>query len=219
MNQTIFIGRCDDDYDVLFPFHWANRIREEAEKLELDIIDLQKEKYTEEKTTKLVEEHNPFFLFLNGHGAAWCSKGHQSIPVLIANKNDFLLKGKIVYVVSCYTAQYLGQVACDKGCRAYIGYEDNFAFVYMDVDKPHDDSIAKIYMEASNEVPLTILNGGTPKDAFKKSQETFDKWINFWEKRWLGEEKTKVPIKVIGEILATLITNKVGQRLFYNEPP
>ena len=90
----------------------------------MDIIDLQQENYIEEKTRKGIEEQAPFLVFLNGHGEAWCSTGHRRRPVLIANKNDFLLKGKIAYVVSCYTAQYLGQVAYDKGCRAYIGYED-----------------------------------------------------------------------------------------------
>lgn len=214
MSQTIFIGRCDCDSNVIFPFHWANRIREEAEKLELDIIDLQKEDYIEEKTKKLIEERNPFFVLLNGHGKVWCTMGYKCAPVLIANKNDFLLKGKIAYVVSCYTAQYLGQVAYDKGCKAYIGYEDDFAFVYMDEDNPLDDSIGKIYMEASNEVSLTILNGGTPKEAFEKSQKTFDKWIDFWEKKWRGIESTKVPTKVIGDILAALIIDKEGQRLF-----
>ena len=215
MSETIFIGRCDDDPIVTFPFHWAEQIKEEAEKLELDIIDLQKENYTEEKARRCIEEYAPFFVFFNGHGEAWHTTGHQQRPVLIANKNDFLLKDKIAYVVSCYTAQYLGQMAYDKGCKAYIGYEDDFAFVYLNEDAPLDDNIAKVYMEASNEGPLTILNGGTPKEAYEKSQKTFDKGIDYWEKRWKGTEKTKVPPKVIGDILAALLTDKDGQRLFY----
>ena len=211
MNPTIFIGRCDDDPMVTFPFHWAEQIKEEAEKLEWDIIDLQKENYTEEKAMRCIEEHAPFFVFFNGHGEGWCTTGHKRRPVLIANKNDFLLKNKIAY----YTAQYLGQIAYDNGCKAYIGYEDTFAFVYLNEDAPLNDDIAKSYMEASNEVPLTILNGGTPKEAYEKSQKVFDKWIDIWEKRWKGMEKTKFPPKVIGEILATLIADKDGQRLFY----
>lgn len=214
MSQTVLIGRCDDDPTVIFPFHWAEQIKEEAEKLEWDIIDLQKENYTEEKTGRYLEEYAPFFVFFNGHGEAWYTTGHQRKPVLIANKNDFLLKDKIAYVVSCYTAQYLGPLAYDNGCKAYIGYEDTFSFVYLN-ENPLDDKYAKIYMEASNEVPLTILNGGTPKEAYEKSQKAFDKWINFWEKRWKGTEKTKVPPKMIGEILAALLIDKDGQRLFY----
>ncbi len=215
MSQTIFIGRCNDDPIVAFPFHWAETVKDEAEKLELDIVDLQQENYIEEKTSRNIEEHAPFFVFLNGHGEAWCTTGHERRPILIANKNDFLLKGKIAYVVSCYTAQYLGQVAYDKGCKAYIGYEDDFAFVFLNENAPLTDSVAKIYMEASNEVPLTIINNGTPEEAYKNSQKVFDKWIDFWEKRWKGIEKTKVPSKVIGDILAALIMDKEGQRLFY----
>jgi len=30
-------------------------------------------------------------------------------------------------------------------------------------------------------------------EAYKKSQEVFDKWINFWWKRWRGLVKTKLP--------------------------
>lgn len=219
MSQTIFIGRCDCDSNVKFPFHWAELIIEEAEKLELDIIDLQKENFIEEKTKKQIDDHNPFFVFLNGHGNEWCSMGYKRIPVLIANKNDFLLKDKIVYAVSCYTAQYLGQIAYDNGCKAYIGYEDIFTFVYMNEDDPLNDIIAKHFMDASNEVPLTILNGGTPKDSFENSQKMFDKWINFWWQRWRGIKKTKVPLKVVGDILAALITDKEGQRLFCDIAP
>ena len=212
MNQTIFIGRCKCDSHLKFPFNWANRIIEEAEKLELDIIDLKIEDYTEEKTTKYIKDSNPFFVFLNGHGEAWCSMGYERESVLIANKNDFLLKNKIAYVLSCNTAQYLGQVAYEKGCKAYIGYEDIFSFAYMDKNSPND-KIAKIFMEASNQIPLTIINGGTPEEAYKKSQEVFDKWINFWWKRWRGIIKTKLPPKVLGDILSALVMDKEGQRL------
>lgn len=212
MNQTIFIGRCKCDSHLELPFNWANRIIEEAEKLELDIIDLKIEDYTEGKTTKYIKDSNPFFVFLNGHGKAWCSMGYKRESVLIANKNDFLLKDKIAYVLSCNTAQYLGQVAYEKGCKAYIGYEDIFSFVYIDKNSPND-KIAKIFMEASNQIPLTIINRGTPKEAYKKSQEVFDKWINFWWKRWRGIIKTKLPPKILGDILSALVIDKEGQRL------
>lgn len=214
MSETIFIGRCDCDSHVKFPFHWAEVIREEAEKLELDVIDLQREDYIEEKTKKHIKANNPFFVFLNGHGNEWCSMGYKRNPVLIANKNDFLLKDRIAYVLSCNTAQYLGQVAYDKGCKAYIGYEDIFTFVYINEENPFDDNVAKIFMDASNKIPLTILNRGTPKESFEESQKMFDKWINFWWKKWRGKEKTKLPPELIGDILAALITDKEGQRLF-----
>lgn len=213
MSLTIFIGRCECDSHLKFPFNWANLVVEEAEKLELDIIDLQKENYTEEKTSGHIKSSNPFFIFLNGHGEVWCSRGYKREPVLVANKNDFLLKNKIAYILSCNTAQYLGQVAYEKGCKAYIGYENIFSFTYMDKNDPLNDRIAKIFMEASNQIPLTILNGGTPEEAYKNSQKVFDKWINFWWKRWRGLEKTKLSPKVIGDILGALITDKEGQRL------
>ena len=213
MSQTIFVGRCECDAHLKFPFNWANFIIEEAEKLELDIIKLEKENYTEEKTKRHIRKFNPFFIFLNGHGKVWCSMGYNKESIIIANKNDFLLKNKIVYILSCYTAQYLGQVAYEKGCKAYIGHKDIFSFTYMDENDPINDKIAKIFMDASNQIPLTILNGGTPEEAYKNSQKMFDKWIDFWWKRWRGLEKTKLPPKVIGDILSALVTDEEGQRL------
>ena len=217
MNQAIFIGRCECDSSVKFPYNWADLIKEEAEKLEIDIIDLQREDYIEINTREQIESSKPFFVFLNGHGEIWCAKGFNQQPVLIANKNDYLLKDKIAYVVSCYTAQYLGQTAYEKGCKAYIGYEDEFSFVYMNENNPQNDIIAKIFMEASNQVPLIILNGGTAKEAYKKSQEIYKKWIDFWWKRWKGIVKTKLPPKVVGDILVALVTNQEGQRLLTND--
>lgn len=217
MTQTVFIGRCECDSNVKFPFKWANLIKEEAEKLELDIVDLQNENYIQEKTQKHIETIEPFFIFLNGHGLEWCSMGYQKEPVLIANKNDFLLKDKIAYVLSCYTAQCLGQTANEKGCKAYIGYEDVFSFIYMDEKDPTNDRIANIFMEASNQIPLTILNGGTPKDAYMNSQKIFNKWIEFWWERWRGIKETKLPPKVVDDILAALLTDSKGQRVLIND--
>lgn len=216
MNNTILVGRCNDELNVAFPFYWASRIIEEAEKLEYDIIDLREENYVEEKVKSLIESKSPGIIFLNGHGNEYCTKGHGCMPVIIANKNDILLKDKIVYVLSCKTAKYLGPAACDKGCEAYIGYLEDFAFVYLD-DNPLNDHIAKIYMEASNEIPLTILNGGSPKQAYENSQKIFEKWISFWEERWSGKAEPKIPIQAVGDILATLIADKEGQILFWNK--
>ncbi len=216
MSESVFIGRCDCDSHVKFPFNWSELIIEEVEKLELDLVDLQKENFDEERTNKHIQTHNPFLVILNGHGTEWCSKGYNDIPVLIANKNDFLLKGKIVYVLSCKTAQYLGLVCYDRGCKAYIGYEDIFSFVYVNEEEPLKDTIAKIFMESSNIIPLTILNGGTPSQAYQESQKIFNKWIDFWWDRWIGKKETKIPPKVVGDILAALNTDKDGQRLFCN---
>lgn len=215
--KPVLIGRCYYDQYVRFPFHWAEEIKDEAERLSFKVIDLQKENFTEDGIDKSIKEHDPFFIFLNGHGTEWCVRGHNDEPTIQANKNDILLKDKIVYCVSCLTAVYLGPTSFDKGCKAYIGYEDDFIFWCGDLNSPSNDTFARMFMEASNQVALTILNSGTPKQAYQNSQKVYDEYIEYWRERWLGRIKTSVPPQMVDEILGALITDKEGQRVFWNE--
>ncbi len=61
---SIIIGRCLCDDVVKYPFYWCEELIEEANKNGITVIDLQKENFTEEKISKLSEQHNPKFIFL-----------------------------------------------------------------------------------------------------------------------------------------------------------
>ncbi|MBT4377120.1 hypothetical protein HOD29_07145 [archaeon] len=207
----ILIGRSDCDNMVKFPFYWAEEILSEAQKLGFDIVDLKRENFTEEIFKRRVENDDPFLIFLNGHGDEFCAMGYKKCPVITINKNDHLLKDRIAHVISCKTALFLGQSAIDKGCKGYIGYTDLFHFLSIDPD-PSKDIISKIFMEAVNVVSITLLKGGSVKDAYENSQKVYRKHITECTKYFFGAKKEdSIKREHISEILGALLVNKKNQ--------
>lgn len=182
-SKNILICRCKHDDKVKYPFCWAELIKEEAEDKGIKVIDLKEENYTEENFKNMIEQFDPFFVFCNGHGNLYSTKGHKDCCIIEACKNDILLRGRIAYLLSCDTVRILGKSAVNKGCPFYIGYTSKFKFPITspEPDDLLDDPWARGFMKASNQIPLTILNGGAPEEAYENSQKEFDKWIKYWE--------------------------------------
>lgn len=205
--KGIFIGRCSHDNDVKYPYFWAQVIKDTANSLNIKMIDLQNENFTKEKFKKLIEKYNPSFIFCSGHGNPWSIKGYNDKPVIEACKNDALLKDKIVYFVSCFTTKILGRSAIDKGCSCYIGYKSKLCYPTF-IPPPEnilDDFWAKPFMEASNKIPLTLLRGGTPEEAYKNSQKEFNKWIKFWGEQKIEGASTVIKFLRIAKKAQTMI--------------
>jgi len=205
-DSTILIGRSDHEWMVRFTYHWAQLIINKAEELGMKAIDLQRENYNRKKLKTAILENDPFFIFGNGHGDSNLLRGYEDKAVLEACENDELLSGRIVYSLACMTGKVLGQSAINKGCSSYIGYGMDFTFIARDplVDDPLNDDFARGFMEASNQIPLTILDGGTSGQAYQNSQRVFDKWIEYWGNQNMAEASY---------IVGALLLDKEGQTL------
>ena len=212
-SSSIIIGRCSCDEIVKYLSYWCEEIIEEANKINLNIIDLQKENFTEEKFSKHIKENNPKFVFLNGHGDEFNARGFNKVPVIIANKNDYLLKGKIAHVISCFTAKFLALCAMDKGCKGYIGYKNYFYIWYIE-NEPEKDIIAKMFQEAVNSVSKILINGGSVKEAFDKSQEIYEKRINECKGKYFQSSISEEMRNNLQDIISALISNKKHQIYF-----
>jgi len=215
-SQSIIIGRCNCDEVVSYPFYWCEEVIKEANKIGINIVDLKKENFVEEKITRHIEQHNPDFIFLNGHGDAFSAMGYNRTPVIIVNKNDYLLKGRIAHIISCFTAKFLAQSAMDKGCKGYIGYKDYFYLWYIEKD-PKKDIIATMFQEAVNSTSKTLINGGSVKEAFEKSQEVYEKRINECKKKYFHPSTSEDMRDNLQNMISVLIWNKKHQIYFLLE--
>lgn len=213
IDNSIIIGRCSCDDVVKYTSYWCEEIIEEANKTNFNVIDLQKENFIEEKFSTLMEEHNPKFVFLNGHGDSFSAKGFNQTNVITANKNDYLLKGKIAHILSCHTAIFLAQSAMDKGCLGYIGYKNYFWVGYLE-DEPETDIISKMFQEAVNIVSTTLLNGGSVEESFDKSQNVYEKKINECKRKYFNPNTTDEMRIYLEEIIKALMWNKRHQVYF-----
>lgn len=167
--------RPEYDATTRYLSRWSEGLLTIARKKGILILDLHKEKANLKEFTSMVSRMRPSLIVLNGHGNQGCVTGHDNEILVQEGKNTELLGGKITYAVSCQSATILGRAVVNKTGTTYIGYEDDFVFTFSQskVGKPLENDRAKPFMEASNQVILSILKGHSAQEASQRSKEAF----------------------------------------------
>ena len=101
----------------------------------------------------------------------------------------------------------------EGNCGCFIGYNCLFSF-WIDQKwstKPHNDNLAKMYLEPSNEIMLSLIKGNTSLDAYEKSKDMMIKNM----KKLLQMEEKNEPGAM--NMLQVLWNNFEGQVLHGNE--
>lgn len=208
-DSSIIIGRCACDDAVKYPYFWCEEIIKEAEG-KFNVIDLKKGNFTEDKLSRLIKQENPKIIFLNGHGDSFSAMGFNKVPVITAGLNDYLLKGKIAHVISCFTGAFLAQSAIDKGCIGYLGYKHYF-YIWFIENQPEKDIIATMFQEAVNNASKVLINGGSIKQAFEASQATYEKRINECKGKYFQPSTSQEMRDNLQDIISALIWDKKHQ--------
>jgi len=162
----------EHDTETLYLSQWASEAVLEATERGCEVKELDGADATRANLEKFLKKQRPPFLFFNGHGNDDAIFGHQDEDLVKAGVNEGILRDKIVYALACMSAAKLGPAAIAAGTKAYIGYEERFAFVTSKNHEcePDEDKLANIFKEASNEVPAALFKGATTKAAFERSQ-------------------------------------------------
>ena len=202
------VGRTDErerDFDFTIPYIVMNgnifiRNNNDSIKTELDL---------QGKEIIVMEGDNSheYALKMNFTDTLILTKTYSdAFKLLNSGKHDAILAQgsvgmKIISDLKLKDIKPLSQIDRDSLSPSKInlsGFEQKFCFAVKEGDK---ELLSKL-----NEGLIIIYNNGS-------YNKIFDKWIDFWDKKWKGIEKTKVPIKVVSDILAALITDRDGQRL------
>lgn len=174
------ITRPNHDKVTEYLSTWSNEIIESGELKGISFLDLQGEDANRKKVESYLLKNNPEVVLFNGHGSPSQVCGFKN-EVLVENKiNDFLLKDKIVYALSCSYASVLGQRAIKNGAKSFIGYKRSF-ILCTDKNReatPLKDHIAYSFLEPSNRLSISILNGNSVRESSYKSKEKFRKEIS-----------------------------------------
>ncbi len=114
---------------------------------------------------------------MNGHGNDGLVTGHENEVLIQAGDNEDSLAGKIVYALSCRSGKTLGPESIKKGAAGYIGYKEDFIFMAEPnkMADPFNDKIASLFLEASNQVVISLLKGHTMKQSHDRSRNMFAK--------------------------------------------
>lgn len=189
MSRPLLLTRPNYDQPTNYLFHWSGLIIRLAEQKALKTIDLAGKKANRVDFTGRVEKTNPSFVFLNGHGSKAAVMGQDDEVLVSTGDNETLLKGRVIFARSCSSAKELGPRSISAGVRAFIGYEEPFAFMIdlQSSTRPCFDETAKLFLEPSNQVATTLVKGHTTGEANERAKQSFRRNI----RKLLTSETTK----------------------------
>ncbi|TAN33240.1 hypothetical protein EPN28_02815 [Patescibacteria group bacterium] len=175
MNHKILITRPNYDLTTRYISSWAKNIIKFAEEKGSVVLDLEKERANRKEFESMIRKHEPPLIFLNGHGDYDLVTGQEEDVLVRVGDNETLLDSKVVYALSCRSGKKLGPESVKRGAKAYIGYKEDFIFLYNEEQKsrPEQDKTAEIFSEPSNQVMVSLLKNHTAKEACKKSKESY----------------------------------------------
>jgi hypothetical protein len=180
---TILITKPRFDEATHYLSSWSKPVIDIAEKKGFQIHKLEEKKCTKKEFEKRIRKHAPKLVLFNGHGSYTTVTGQNFETLVEIEKNEHLLKNRIVHAFACSSANLLGPSSINKGAIAYIGFKEDFVFLQDDTysANPMKDKIAKHFLESTNLAPISIIKGNTIEEAFQRSQEAFEKSIQFFE--------------------------------------
>jgi hypothetical protein len=104
-----------------------------------------------------------------GHGTPNSYTGDKYAPIFTVGRyGPAEARGKIVHLLSCWTALQLGPDFVAKGCRAFFGYDEAFTFVNKHAD---------VFFECDTEIDRAFAEGLTAAQVYRRTMRLFDRRI------------------------------------------
>ncbi len=108
-----------------------------------------------------------------GHGNYDLYTGHWGDEILrIGHYESTEVRDKILHFLSCRTGRDLGPDAVANGTNAYLGYDENFTFVWDDSTTPLDEFL--LYVKSDATFDLQMASGVTAGQAFDATKQAFN---------------------------------------------
>jgi len=178
MKRTLLITRPEHEAPIYYLSKWSEKIIDIAKDKGIDVIDLHRKKANRDRVIGTLEKRGPKLVVLNGHGSDISVQGHNNETIL-REEDSKAVKDKIIYARSCRSAKRLGQNSIIQGALAYLGYNDDFVFLFDEINlrKPLKDKTAELFLGPSNYIPISLVKGHTAGDANNRSKGLFRKNI------------------------------------------
>jgi hypothetical protein len=176
MNHSLLVTMPNFDLTTRYISVWAKKIIKLAQEKGDEVFNLEKKRANRKEFESMMKKNEPTIVFLNGHGDYDLVAGQDNeILVKIGEENEKLLKSKIVYALSCRSGKILGPSSVKFGASAYIGYDEDFIFLYDETKRtrPEQDKTAEMFLEPSNQVMVSLLKNHTPKEAHQNSKQSY----------------------------------------------
>ncbi len=177
--KSLLLTRPRYELTTHYLYYYAKIVIDFAKARGISVYDLKDSRANKSELTSFLIKKSPDIVFLNGHGQADLICGQNDEVLLQVGDNEQLLRSKTVYALSCQTAKKLGPKAIACGALVYLGYDEDFVFFTRKEteSRPLDDDRARLFLEPSNQVIISLLKGYSPAQAHQKSKQAFAKNI------------------------------------------
>lgn len=212
MQKGVIVTCPEHDDATSYLTYFSQEIVNQAEEKQIKNIKVKDKNLNLSDFSKILKKFDYKLLVLNGHGSSDLVYGYKEEIIVKLNENDDLIKERLVYARSCNAGLKLGPEAMKQtknGC--FIGYSLPFIF-YMDsrwTTKPHNDKVAKLFIEPSNLVPSSLIKGHTSLEAHNNSKRQM---LKNMKKLIQGNQEQETPFYV-----EALWNNFLGQVIVGNE--
>ena len=168
---TILISSPSDDTPKRYARYFLRKYADYASKKGHRVLFLQKPILSNFENA--IKKYNPDLVIVNGHGGSKGVTGLDSHVILgmktydkelrtkIVDENPELMKGRIVYLLSCYSGKELAQKLIDHGAIAVAGYKSTLVFLTNEEKPMNEDTLAKRYFMAFLQLPIMLAQGIT----------------------------------------------------------
>lgn len=176
MNKSILITRPNHDLATTYLYWWLKKVIDKCQEKEIKYFDLKGKKASKKNFDSYLKRNNPSFIFINGHGSEEVVTGWDN-EILLKVGGQLDVRGRIIYARSCMAGLKLGKVSVDSGAKTFIGYTKNYVLLFLTTKKtrPLSDNLSALFLEPSNLIPISLINGNTVEEADRKSKNLMKK--------------------------------------------
>ena len=167
------------------------------------VRDIGGEGATKSNFDAALDEDDPVFCYLLGHGNADTYTAQNAEIVMRTCNGDERLIGRVTLLLSCSCGIRLAPSAVSKGATAVFAWAVDFTWVAL--ADPAVDQYARGFFEAVNAISNALAYGRTTQEAMDLSIETWERWIDFWA----GSEDPYASL-----VIQHMAHDRDGQRLF-----
>ena len=178
-SKAVLITRPNDDHTTNYLCYWASKVVELAQRKGFKTLDLYGKKANRKNLDSYLVKNRPGIIMFNGHGSADKITGYDQEILVDSHSVNISYQDTMIYARSCKAGQILGKVLVKKGAKAFIGYTKDFVFVcdLRFTTKPLNDSLARLFLEPSNLVPISFIKGNSAQQSHNKSKMAMRKNI------------------------------------------
>ncbi len=173
MNDTpILITQPNFDKTTQYVSTWSEEVEEFSLKRGNKTITLKGKRSNRDEFESVMRKTVLQLVMLNGHGNDNEVAGQDNEVILDLESAEEIIKGKIIYALSCSATKVLGHSCIKKGAVAFIGYSEEYIFLHshIKVSRPREDKRAALFFKPSNQIPISLIKGNTAQESYQDSK-------------------------------------------------